>query len=101
MIPFCLSTTGVAFCEFEQSHVAGRGGVSVFGKFFCQTTLPVSASNANTVSSMLTVKTRVLPPTPCTTSGEVSVESTTSFGTTGTCVLQSIERPETLSFDNV
>ena len=50
---------------------------------------------------MLTTKTRVLPPTPCTTKGAVSVESATSFGTMGTWLLQSIVSPETLSFDNV
>ena len=87
MIPFCLSMTGVAFWVLEQSHVAIWGGVRVFGKAFCQTTLPLSASIANTVSSLPTTNTSVRRPcevvTPSTTKGAVRVDNAISRGGTG------------------
>src|SRR5215472_16538217 len=102
---FCLSITGVAFCEFEHSQVViWRGGI-LLGKAFCQKILPVSASIANTVSSLPTTKTRVFRPwevfTPSATSGEVRVDRTSSLGGVLSCVLHFSSSLETLSLERV
>src|SRR5580704_4550662 len=99
-IPFCLSTTGVAFTVFEHSQVAGHIGVSGLANDFCQKTFPVSASSANTVSSAPSRKTKFLEPcgvlTPSTTNGAVNVERTISLGGVLSCVFHSSLRPDTL-----
>src|SRR5471030_612951 len=103
MTPFFLSTTGVSFAVLGHNQVAGREGVIVFGKVFCQTDLPVSASTANKVSSAASRKiTSLAPPdveTPSTTSGAVSVDSAMSVGFVGSCVLHFTFNLETLLFE--
>ncbi len=100
MTLFCLSITGVSFTVFEHSQVAGQRGAAGLAKVFCQKTLPVSASSANTVSSAPSRKSRFFAPwavlTPSATSGAVSVESTIAFGGVLSWALHSNLSPETL-----
>src|SRR5260370_33058030 len=102
---FCLSITGVAFCEFEHNQVEVCRGVSGLRKVLCQKIFPVSASIANTVSSLPTTKTRVFLPwgvlTPSATSGEVRVDSTSSLAGVLSCVLHFNSSLEALSLERM
>src|SRR5471030_1497977 len=105
MTLFFLSTTGVSFAVLGHNQVAGREGVSVFGKFFCHSVFPVSASTANKVSSAASRKTMFLAPpavdTPSTTSGAVSVDRAMSVGFVVSWVLHFTFNFETLLFERI
>src|SRR5665213_3682125 len=103
MTPLFLSTTGVSLAVLGHNQVAGLNAVISFGKAFCQSIFPVSASTANKVSSAASRKTTFLAPsavdTLSTTRGAASVDRAISVGVVASCVLHFTFNLETLLFD--
>ena len=99
MTPLALSIVGVACSVLEQLITAGLQRLDAcWRKLFCQTILPVSASTADSTSSMPMEKTRSLVPsgvaTPPATTGAVRVDSTSAGALVVSCVFHSgLRRP--------
>src|SRR5471032_1096863 len=105
MTPLALSIVRVACSVLEQLMEGGRRGLSGLGKAFCHTILPVPASSAVSVSSMLILNTRSLGPfdvaTPAATTGAVRVDRINAWDAVVSWVFHSGFSLPTVVFDRL